>query len=115
MPGPAQWVKDLALLQAELQVEDVAQIQHPALPWLWCRLAPAAQIRPLAWGFPYATDAALTRREEERKGHDCAFKEFTCRKDMKIQMKQLVYEILYVQLGILQMPIYKSVNFNLEF
>ena len=27
---------------------------------LWCRLAAAALIRPLAWEFPYATDAALT-------------------------------------------------------
>ena len=31
IPGPAQWVKDLALL------------------WLWCRPAATAPIRPLAW------------------------------------------------------------------
>ena len=33
-PGPTEWVKDLALL--------------------WCRLAVAAPIRPLAWERPYA-------------------------------------------------------------
>ena len=31
IPGPPQWVKD------------------PALLWLWCRLAAAAPVRPLAW------------------------------------------------------------------
>ena len=39
--GLAQWVKD------------------PALLWLWCRLAAAAPIQPLAWELPYAASAAL--------------------------------------------------------
>ena len=30
-----------------------------ALLWLWCRLAPAALIRSLAWKLPYAMDVAL--------------------------------------------------------
>ena len=29
------------------------------LLWLWCRLAAAAMIRPLAWKLPYVMSAAL--------------------------------------------------------
>ena len=44
--------------------------------WLWCRLAAAAPIRPLAWEPPYAAGAALEntkiqkkkKKEEEKKG-----------------------------------------------
>ena len=32
---------------------------EPTLLWLWCRLAAAARIRPLAWELPYATGVAL--------------------------------------------------------
>ena len=41
---------------------------HPTsikLLWLWCRLAAAAPIRPLAWELPYATDAAKKRDKSE--------------------------------------------------
>ena len=38
VPGLTQWVKDLALL------------------WLWCRLAAAAPIQPLACKLPYAVN-----------------------------------------------------------
>ena len=31
----------------------------PELLWLWRRLVATARIRPLAWGPPYATGAAL--------------------------------------------------------
>ena len=31
----------------------------PELPWLWCRPAVVAPIRPLAWEPPYATGVAL--------------------------------------------------------
>ena len=34
IPGPSQWINDQALL------------------WLWCRLAAAAPILPLAWELP---------------------------------------------------------------
>ena len=34
--------------------------------WLSCRLAAAALIRPLAWELPYATGAALKKREEKK-------------------------------------------------
>ena len=49
IPGLIQWVKD------------------PVLPWLWCRLAEAAPIQPLAWKLPYAAGAALKRKEEEKR------------------------------------------------
>ena len=35
--------------------------------WLWCRLAPAAPIRPLAWELPYASDVALKKKKSKRK------------------------------------------------
>ena len=43
IPDLAQWVKDLAL------------------PWVWCRPAAVAPIRPLAWEPPYVTSAALKK------------------------------------------------------
>ena len=49
IPGLAQWVKDLAL------------------PWLWCRLAATAPIRPLAWEPPYAVGAALKGQKTKKK------------------------------------------------
>ena len=36
----------------------------PALLWLWCRLAAAALIGPLAWELPYATGAALKKNKK---------------------------------------------------
>ena len=41
IPGHAEWVMDLALL------------------WLWCRLAAAALIQPLAQELPHAAGMAL--------------------------------------------------------
>ena len=32
------------------------------LLWLWCRLAAAAPIQPLAWELPYAASTALKRK-----------------------------------------------------
>ena len=34
----------------------------PTLLWLWCRLAAAAVIWPLAWELPYAVGAALKKK-----------------------------------------------------
>ena len=45
-PGLAQWIKDLAL------------------PWLWCRLAAAAPIPPIAWKLSDAVGVALEEEEE---------------------------------------------------
>ena len=36
------------------------------LLWLWHRLAAAAPIRPLAWEFPYATDAARKSKKKKK-------------------------------------------------
>ena len=38
------------------------------LLWLWCRLASAALILPLAWELPYATGEAL--KKKKKKGTD---------------------------------------------
>ena len=48
IPGLAQWVKD------------------PELLWLWCRLAAAALIQPLAWELPYAKGVAVKRKKRKR-------------------------------------------------
>ena len=39
----------------------------PALLWLWCRLAAAAPIRPLAWEPPYAMAAAQEKAKSQKK------------------------------------------------
>ena len=39
----------------------------PALLWLWCRLAAAAPIQPLAWELPYATSVALQRQKKKNQ------------------------------------------------
>ena len=46
IPGPAQWVKDLALP--------------------WHRLAAGTPIQPLAWELPDAAGAVLKKKERER-------------------------------------------------
>ena len=37
------------------------------LLWLWCRMAAAAPIGPLAWELPYATGAALKREKKKKE------------------------------------------------
>ena len=37
------------------------------LLWLWCRLAAATPIHPLAWEPPYAVGAALKRQKTKKK------------------------------------------------
>jgi len=37
------------------------------LLWLWCTLAAAAPIQPLAWELPYAAGAALKRKKKFSK------------------------------------------------
>ena len=39
----------------------------PTSPWLWCRPAAVAQIRPPAWELPYAEGAALKRKKKKEK------------------------------------------------
>ena len=49
----------------------------PVLLWLWCRLAAAALIQPLTWEPPYATGAALSKKQDfhfhllEYFSHNC--------------------------------------------
>ena len=42
----------------------------PTLLWLWCRLAAAVLIGPLAWEPPYALGVAL-KRQKEKKSEVC--------------------------------------------
>ena len=39
---------------------------HPALLWLWCRLAAIALIQPIAWESPYAMGAAPQKKEKKK-------------------------------------------------
>ena len=39
----------------------------PMLLWLWCRLAAAAPISPLAWELPHTSGAALKRSKKKKK------------------------------------------------
>ena len=38
----------------------------PTLLWLWCKLAAAAPIQPLAWKLPCGTGVALKKKERSR-------------------------------------------------
>ena len=40
---------------------------YPMLLWLWCRLAAAAPILPLAWEPPYAVGRALKKTKDKNK------------------------------------------------
>ena len=64
-PGLAQWIKNLALLQAVTQVEDMAQIRK--LLWLWYRLVAMAPIQPLAWEIPCAMGVTLKDKTKQNK------------------------------------------------
>ena len=39
----------------------------PSLLWLWRRVAATVPIQPLAWEFPYVTEAALKRPKKKKK------------------------------------------------
>ena len=43
------------------------RVEDPTLLWLWCRLATAAPIRPLAWEPPYAESVTLKRQIKKKK------------------------------------------------
>ena len=64
--GLAQWVKDLALLSVTCGV-GLRHSLYLMLLWLWCRLAAAAPIRPLAWEPPFAMGAAQKRHKTGEK------------------------------------------------
>ena len=55
IPGLAQWVNNLAFaVNCGVGVGRRCS-SDPELLWLWCRLAAAAPIQPLAWEPPYAS------------------------------------------------------------
>ena len=62
----AQWVKYPTRLyeDAGLTPGFPQWVTDPALPWLWCRPAAAASIRPLAWEPPCAAGVALKKEKE---------------------------------------------------
>ena len=67
--GLAQWVKDLALLQAVAWVADVAQIQCGC----GCGAGWQLQLRffPLAWELPYTAGAALKKKKKKDPKEPC--------------------------------------------
>ena len=72
IPGLHQWVKDPALLQAASKTAD------PVWLWLWCRLAAAALIWPLARELPYATGVALKRKKKKKEIGSSSFPFIVC-------------------------------------
>ena len=64
--GPTQGVKDPAGIAMSCGVGHRHGLDPPLL-WLWCRLAAAAQIQPLAWEPPYAASAALKTAKKKKK------------------------------------------------
>ena len=72
IPGPAQWVKDLAL-----PMSCGVGCRHGSdLVWLWVWSAATAPFGPLAWEFPYAPDVALKRKKKEREREKTKFHQF---------------------------------------
>ena len=59
IPGPAQWVKDLALPHAGRRSSDLAWL------WLWLRPAAAAMIQRLAWELPCAKGAVGSKKKKK--------------------------------------------------
>ena len=62
IPGLAQWVKDHSIAMS-------CGVGHRCssdlvLLWLWCSLAAAVLILPLAWELPYAASAALNSKKK---------------------------------------------------
>ena len=63
IPGLDQWVKDPAVSCGVGHRHG----SNLALLWLWCRLAAAAPIGPLAWEPPYAAGAALEKAKKKKR------------------------------------------------
>ena len=60
IPGLGQWLKDLVLaVNCGVGYRRGSDLR---LLWLWCRLAAATPIQPLAWELPYAIGVALKRQ-----------------------------------------------------
>ena len=65
----AQWVKNLSSIHEDVcLIPGLTQwIKDLVLSWLWCRLAAAAPIGPLAWKLRYVASTALKSRRKKKK------------------------------------------------
>ena len=63
--------KRIRLGTKRLRVRSLASqwVKDPALPWLWCRPAAVALIRPPAWEPPYAA-AGVALKSKNKVGGD---------------------------------------------
>ena len=70
IPIVAQQVTNLTGLQEDAGLIPglTPWVEDPPWLWLWCRLAAAALIQPLAWEPPNAASAALKRQKNKNKG-----------------------------------------------
>ena len=65
--GLPQWIKDLLLLQAAVQVSVGCRCNSDlVLLWLWVRPVAAAPIGPLAQGLPYTEGPAMQKEIKNR-------------------------------------------------
>ena len=60
----SQWVQDPVLPWA---VVGFRHGLYSTLLWLWCRLAAAPLIQPIAWELPYTTSVTLERKKKKKK------------------------------------------------
>ena len=67
--------------------------EDPALLWLWCRLAAAALIRPLAWELPYALGVALKRKNKKPKTKNNQNKTKNQNMDLLMRLKFYGYSL----------------------
>ena len=63
IPGLSQWVKGSGIAKSCGII--CRRGSDPMLLWLWCRLAAAAPIQPLAWELPYAAGAAVKKKKKK--------------------------------------------------
>ena len=63
------WAQSLASLSGLSESSGVGCRcgSDPALLGLWCRLAAASLIQPLAWEIPYAVGAALKKKKKRKR------------------------------------------------